>query len=112
MDINYKNKKVEKQCTDLGQAKKDFPMKVAKKLHKLINFIEAAENLESIINMHNLSFHPLTRNREGEYSMDIDGRRGSYRLITSFKGASNDQIFADSISIKSIKIEEVSKHYE
>ncbi|WP_334352601.1 hypothetical protein [Companilactobacillus sp. HBUAS56257] len=46
MRISYKNRKVEKQCESLKEAKKAFSEKIAKKLLKLVNFIKAAENLE------------------------------------------------------------------
>ena len=45
MQVQYTNKTVEKQCTSLKQAKKDFSDKIAKKLLKLVNFIESADNL-------------------------------------------------------------------
>lgn len=44
--------------------------------------------------------------------MDIDGRKGSYRLIVSFYNISNEQVFTEAISIEAIEIEEVSNHYE
>lgn len=34
MQISYRKNKVKKQCTDLRQAKKDFPQKIAIKLLK------------------------------------------------------------------------------
>lgn len=112
MNITYKNNKVKKQCTDFGQAKKDFPEKTAKKLFKLVNFIEAADNLNSLINLSNAHFHDLKGNKEGLYAMDIDGRKSSYRLIVSFEDIDKETVFSKSILIKIIKIEEVSKHYE
>lgn len=81
MQIQYNNRTVEKQCTNLRIAKKDFSDKVAKKLHKLVNFIESADNLASVIAFPTYHFHDLKGDREGEYALDIDGRRGSYRLI-------------------------------
>lgn len=42
MQISYKKSKVKKQCTDIKYAKRYFLEKVAKKLLRLINFIEAA----------------------------------------------------------------------
>lgn len=111
MEIYYYDNKVEKQCTDFNRAKREFPLKVAKRLHKLINFIENAENLESVINMPQFSFHALKGDKKGYYALDIDGRRSSYRLITSF-GESEDRVFFDNISIKNITVKEVSKHYE
>lgn len=112
MHVSYKNSKVRKQCKELSKAKKIFPEKVAKKLHKLINFIEAADNLESVKNMPMYRFHDLKGDREGYYSLDIDGIKSSYRLIVSFDDISKDDVFQSSIDIEDIEIEEVSKHYE
>ena len=112
MEISYKNGKVKKQCENLREAKKNFSEKVAKKLLKLVNFISAAENLESVINNPVYHFHNLTGDKIGVYSLDIDGRRGSYRLLVTFDDATNVEVFEKSILIVSIQIEEVSKHYE
>lgn len=112
MKISYANKKVKKQCKELKQAKKDFPMKIAKKIFKLVDFIEAAENLESLINMPTYRFHDLKGNKKGLYALDIDGPRSPYRLIVSFDNTNIDKVFTDSISIEVIIIKEVSKHYE
>lgn len=112
MEINYANKTVKKQCTFLKQARKDFPEKVAKKLLKLINFIEDADNLGEVMNYPSSNFHNLKGNKEGLYSLDVDGRRSSYRLIVSFENLSNEIIFSQSMSVKMIEIKEVSKHYE
>lgn len=112
MHIEYKNGKVMRQCTVLSQAKKDFPGKVPVKLLKLINFIEAADNLYSVINNQIFNFHDLKGNKEGLYAIDIDGRKSSYRLLVSFEDASNEQVFSNSVLIEDIIIKEVSKHYE
>ena len=112
MQINFKNKKVEKQCRNLKEAKKKFPEKVAKKLFKLINYLDAAENLESVINSPVYHFHALKGDKSGLFAMDIDGRTSSYRLIVEFDDIEDEQVFTDSIHIVVIIIEEVSKHYE
>ncbi len=112
MRINYKNNKVEKQCCNLSIAKKKFTEKIAIKLHKLINFIDAAENLESVISNPVYHFHALKGDMAGLYAMDIDGRSKPYRLIVSFDGNDSNNVFGESISIVEILIEEVSKHYE
>ena len=49
MKLIYTNKTVEKQCTELRRAKKDFSDKIAVKLHQLITFLEAADSLASVI---------------------------------------------------------------
>ncbi|CYW15250.1 TPA: type II toxin-antitoxin system RelE/ParE family toxin [Streptococcus suis] len=110
MQIQYNNKTVEKQCTNLRIAKRDFSDKVAKKLHKLVNFIESADNLASVIAFPTYRFHDLKGEREGEYALDIDGRRGSYRLIVCFD-KEKDSVFSNAQSIRIIQIEEVSNHY-
>ena len=110
MQIQYNNKTVEKQCTNFRIAKRDFSDKVAKKLHKLVNFIESADNLASVIAFPTYHFHDLKGDREGEYALDIDGRRGSYRLIACFD-EEKETVFYDAQSIKIIQIEEVSNHY-
>lgn len=112
MIIEFKTNKVEKQCTDLKEAKRCFSDKVAKRLHKLINFIDAAENLKSIIDNSAYNFHDLKGKKKELYAMDIDGRKGSYRLLVKFDRFSKEQVFNCSISIETIQIEEVSKHYE
>lgn len=112
MQIQYTNKTVEKQCTSLKQAKKDFSDKVAKKLLKLVNFIENADNLASVIAFPTYHFHDLKGRRKGQYALDIDGRRSSYRLIVGFHGYEQETIFSDAALIEIIQIEEVSNHYE
>ena len=44
MKLIYTNKTVEKQCTELRRAKKDFSDKVALKLHQLINLLEVSDS--------------------------------------------------------------------
>jgi len=112
MQIDYKNKKVKQQCCSLKEAKKQFSEKIAKKLFKMINFIESADNLSSVINNPIYHFHKLQGNLDGFYAMDIDGRSKSYRLIVTFEDYGTEQVFNNSISIVQIQIEEVSKHYE
>ena len=112
MQVKFKNKKVERQCRDLREAKKKFPEKIAKKLFKLINYLDAAENLESVISNPFYHFHDLKGDKKGLFAMYIDGRASSYRLIVNFDDNGNERIFTDSIHIVEIIIEEVSNHYE
>lgn len=112
MKIEYKDEKLKKECTLLRVAKQRLSEKVAKKLIKLINFIDAADNLSSVINNPVYHFHQLKGNRTGFYAMDIDGRRSAERLIVGFDDEDRHQIFTQSITIVDIRIEEVSKHYE
>lgn len=109
MEIIYKNNKVKEQCTALRRAKRDFSEKVAKKIMMRINFITAAENLDSIINNPVLHFHKLKGNLDGKFAIDVDGRRTSYRLIVQFD---ETEVFENAKYIEIIEVTEVSNHYE
>ena len=112
MQIDYANHTIEKQCTSIKTAKREFPEKVAFKLLKPVNFIEAAENLKSVENNRLYRFHDLKGDRNGTYALDIDGRRSSYRLLVEFKDVSKADVFANATKITIIGLKEVSKHYE
>ena len=83
MKLIYTNKTVEKQCTELRRAKKNFSDKIAVKLHQLINLLEVADSLASVTAFHH--FHQLKGKRQGQFALDIDGRKSSYRLIVGFR---------------------------
>ena len=59
MHIEYKNNDVEKVCNNLNEAKKRYPIKVANKLMKVINFIKNADSLQDIIQYPPFHFHDL-----------------------------------------------------
>lgn len=80
IEIRYHDKKIEKLCTDIRKAKKELPTMVAEKLHALVNLLESAENLQDIANMQIYHLHSLHGDREGEYALDIAGRKSGYRL--------------------------------
>ena len=112
MKLIYINKTVKKQCTELRQAKKDFSDKVAVKLHLLINFLEAADSLASVTAFPKYHFHQLKGKRQGQFALDIDGRKSSYRLIIGFSEEDQEKVFSSPIEIEILKIEEVSHHYD
>lgn len=76
-ELIYTNKTVEKQCTELRRAKKDFSDKVALKLHQLINLLEVSDSLASVTAFPKYHFHQLKGKRNGQFALDIDGRRSS-----------------------------------
>ncbi len=111
MVIEYENKKIKKVCTDLKTAKKNYPDKIARKLHKVINFIEISNSLQDIINYSPFHFHSLKGDRLGQYAIDVGSRRDGYRLIVSFD-QDKGEIIENSIKIKEILIKEMGNHYE
>lgn len=115
--IQYHDKKVEKLCKDLKKARKELPAVVAEKLHALINLIESAENLRDIDEMQIYHLHSLQGRREGQYALDIAGRKSGYRLlITPLDADGNEWKEKDRNvvynSTKVIIAWEVSNHYE
>lgn len=105
MKLIYTNKTVEKQCTELRRAKKDFSDKIAVKLHLLINFLEAADSLVSVTAFPKYHFHQLKGKRQGQFALDIDGRRSFYRLIAGFHKEDLEKVFSSPIEIEILKIE-------
>lgn len=109
MKIFYKNKKLEKQCTNLKIAKKEYGDKVAIRLFKAINFIQEVPNLSMVINFRAYHFHNLKGDRNGQYAIDIGSRRDGYRLIMEFN---EEDVFKNAICIENIYLVEMGKHYE
>lgn len=112
MYIVYKDKDVEKTCTNLYEAKKKLPYKTAKKLLQAINFIKSADSLQDVVLYPPFHFHGLKGQSEGLFAIDIDGRKSSYRLILKPVGEETEDIVAIAKSVKIISVWEVSKHYE
>ena len=112
MHIEYRNNEIKKICTDLNEAKKKYPSKIAEKLFKAINFIKTAESLHDVIQYAPFHFHGLRGKRTGEYAVDVDGRRGSYRIVLKLTDEDTSDVYAIAKSVKIILIWEVSKHYE
>ena len=117
IEIKYKNKKVEKLCTDLKKAKKDQPANVAEKLHALINLIESADNLKDIDELQIYYLHPLQGKREGQYALDVAGRRAGYRLVIIPLDANGNEWKEKDVNFVYKATEviiawEVSNHYE
>ena len=90
---------------------------VAEKLHALINLIESSENLQDIAAMQIYHLHPLQRKREGQYALDIAGRKAGYRLVIIPLDANGREWKKKDITIiykatRAIIAWEVSNHYE
>ena len=123
MELVYKSKRVEEQCTDIKAAKKLFggDTKLAVKLKSRINALEQALTLKDIVVQPQYHFHKLSnkggRNLEGCFAIDIKSRANPWRLILRpldenkepFDTSSIDQIAG---IVEIIGIMEVSKHYD
>ena len=103
IEIEYKNKKVEKICTDVNCAVKQFGSQVTNKLFKRIRELKAFECLGDVPS--NLPYRrEKLKGEENLWSIRIDI---AYRLIISPIDFNNDIR-----KIKIIRTEEVSNHYE
>ncbi|KGF10826.1 MAG: hypothetical protein KHZ78_07560 [Peptoniphilus sp. oral taxon 375] len=111
MYIIYDNNKIKKTCTNYRFAKKEYREKIADRLFKAINFIENAESLKSVIEFKPFNFHDLTKDRKGQYAIDIGTRRDGYRLILLFN-ETKDEVFNNAINITEIIFKEMGNHYE
>lgn len=94
MDITYKNRKIEKVCTDAKTAEKTYGREMADKIHQRIDEISAADTVEIMIQFHIGRCHPLSQNRKGQYSVDLVH---PYRLI--FEKSGNDIQIAKIVEI-------------
>jgi len=114
--ISYKSKKLEKECTNISQAKKKYNEKVAEKLLYTIDAIKNAETLRDIICVPTFRFHSLIGDKNGKYAIDL-GKKSGYRLIVVPLNENDNQFketvnFYNSIEIVCVSVEEVSNHYE
>ncbi len=71
MDITYKNKKIEKICTDAKTAERTYGREMADKIHQRIDEITAADTVEMMIHFHIGRCHPLSQNGKGQYAVDL-----------------------------------------
>ena len=78
MDITYKNKKLEKICTDAKTAERTYGLQMAEKIQQRIDEITAADTVEMMIQFHIGRCHPLSQNRKGQYAVDLVQ---PYRLV-------------------------------
>ena len=94
MDITYKNRKIEKVCTDAKTAERTYGREMADKIHQRIDEIDAADTVEMMIKFHIGRCHSLTQNRKGQYAVDLVH---PYRLVFEKNG---DKIQIAKIIIK------------
>lgn len=78
MKVNYKNRAIEKICTNATTATKKYGQRMAEVIHLRIDQISAALNVEMMIKFRIGRCHPLTGNRKGQYAVDLEH---PYRMI-------------------------------
>ena len=83
MVITYKNKRIEKVCTDAKTAERTYGQDMAEKIHQRVDEINAADTVELMIQFRIGRCHPLSQNRKGQYAVDLVH---PYRLVFEKKG--------------------------
>lgn len=78
MYIIYKNKQIEKICTDQQEAQKKHGLEIAVKLFQRINEIKASNSLEDMVKNNIGGCHKLLGKRNGQYAFIL---KQPFRLI-------------------------------
>lgn len=78
MQVEYKNKKIRKICTDVSEAEKKHGREMAEKIHLRIDQISAALSVEMLIQYKIGRCHSLKGDRKNQYAMDLIH---PYRLV-------------------------------
>lgn len=119
MKIVYANKKTERQCTDLREATKLFGGNKALALSLLarINALEQADVINDIRMLKPFRFHNLKGNYDGYFAIDVKTIREKWRIIiqpldSNEKAFSTCHIDEIANSVRIVKVNEVSAHYE
>lgn len=71
MQIEYKNKNIEKICTHADAATKKYGPQMAEKIQMRIDQISAADSIEQMVNFNIGRCHLLKGNRSNQYAMDL-----------------------------------------
>ena len=83
MKITYRNRRIEKVCTDARTAERAYGQEMANKIHQRIDEIRAADTVEMMLQFHIGRCHPLAQNRKGQFAMDLIH---PYRLVFEKNG--------------------------
>ena len=71
MQVEYKNRTIEKVCTNASVASKKYGNEMAEKIHQRIDEIKAADNVEQMIQFHIGRCHKLQGDRKDQYAVDL-----------------------------------------
>lgn len=71
MQIEYRNRELEKVCTNASVASKRYGSNMAEKIQLRIDQIKAADNVEQMIQFNIGRCHKLQGNRKDQYAVDL-----------------------------------------
>lgn len=78
MDIEFRNRQIERVCTDAAAAVRQYGLQIAAKIQQRINEIRAATSVEAMLSGNIGRCHPLRHDRKNQYAVDVGPRQ---RLI-------------------------------
>lgn len=109
MDLEFKTKKLKKQCEDPRIAQKEFGSSIGNKLTLRINEFRAACSLEDIVkNKIANGFHSLDGDRKKEFAVTLKHPHRLIFTINSEKSNDEDMSYND---IEFVRIEEVIDYH-
>lgn len=107
MKVEYKTKKLKKQCEDPKIANKDYGLGIGNKLTQRVGELIAATSLSDIKNIPSARLHRLKGERSDEYAIDLVG---PFRLV--IKPILKDDEDLNKLStIDIVRIEEVTDYH-
>ena len=123
MKIVYRDNSIEEQCTSRKKAKRLFGGNelLTNSLMARVNALEQAETILDIVVMPPFHFHKLTnkdgRDLEGFFAINVKSRKDQWRIIlepldeneNTYVPCNIDEIAQ---TVRTVRIVEVSKHYE
>ena len=71
MKVEYKNRSIQKVCTDASAAERKYGYEMAEKIQLRIDQITAADTVEQMVQYRIGRCHPLKGNRKGQYAVDL-----------------------------------------
>lgn len=71
LNITYKNKKIEKECTDAKVSDKKYGREMSERIQMRIDQIKAVDSVEEMVAWHIGRCHRLIGNRSGQYAVDL-----------------------------------------
>ena len=105
MEVSFRTTKLAKQVTSDKELCRKFGTDNAYKIRQRLNELEAAASLEDIKKLPQTRLHPLTGNREGQFSVDV---KQPYRLIFTPQGEFDLKRYE---TVKKIEIVLLSENY-
>lgn len=72
MQVNYRNRQIEKICTDASAATKKYGKRTAGLIHQRVDEIYAAVSVEMLVQFRIGRCHQLVGDRKGQFAMDLE----------------------------------------